>query len=112
LGSCVLPKVLRRQQRIDIELLPPREFVTALVKLAMVRATERHREFVAYLSPQGALLCSPEMMCIRRAATAGEAGLGAYELKMIAVAQPKRLSAASKLSKIRLALIPVSGISC
>ena len=34
-----VPKLLRHPQRLDIELLPPREFVTALVQLAMVSAT-------------------------------------------------------------------------
>ena len=39
IGPRTLPKLLRHPKRLDIELLPPREFITALVLLAMVSAT-------------------------------------------------------------------------
>jgi hypothetical protein len=71
--------------------LPPFQFVAALMKVTMVSTAERHGEFVTYFAPERALLSKPQMMCIRRAATAGEAGLGAHELQMIPVALPKRL---------------------
>jgi hypothetical protein len=38
---CGLPQPLSGVKRIDIELLPPFEFIAALVELAMVRATQR-----------------------------------------------------------------------
>jgi len=82
------------------------------MQLTMVTAAERHRELVADLATERTRLRELKMVRIRRAAPASQTGLSAYELQMVAVAQPKRLSAASKLSKIRLALIPVSGISC
>jgi hypothetical protein len=66
------------------------------VQFAVVSTAQRNGEFAAYFAPERALLREPEMMRIRRAATAGEAGLGAYELKMILVPQPKQLSVTSK----------------
>ena len=74
-----MPKALRRVQRTDIELLPPCEFVTALVKLAMMEPAEWDGEFVAHLAPQCALFSKPKVMRIRRTATAGQTGLGADE---------------------------------
>jgi hypothetical protein len=59
-------------QRLDIELLPPCEFISALVKLTMMKPAERHGEFVTDFAPKRALLRKLKMMCIRRAATAGE----------------------------------------
>ena len=47
------PQPLRRVQRIDIEVLPPCEFVTALVKLAMMKPAERDGEFVTHLGRLG-----------------------------------------------------------
>jgi hypothetical protein len=70
--------------------LPPSEFVTALVKLTMVTAAERHRELVAYFAPERALLSESKMVRIRRAAPASQTGLGAYELQMVPIAQPER----------------------
>jgi hypothetical protein len=63
-----------------------------LVQLAMVSTAERHGELVAYFAPERALLCKPQVMCIRWAATAGQTGLGTHELQMIAVAQSKRFA--------------------
>jgi hypothetical protein len=56
------------------------------MELAMVTAAERHRELVAYFAPERALLCKPQMMCIRGAAPASQTGLSAYELQMIPIA--------------------------
>ncbi len=92
IGSCTLPKLLRHPQRLDIELLPPCEFISALVKLTMMKPAERHGEFVTHLATERALLSKPKMMCVRRTATAGQTGLGAHELQMIPVAQPKRFA--------------------
>ena len=87
-----LPKPLCAVQWIDIELLPPCEFISALVKLTMMKPAERHGEFVTHLATERALLSKPKMMCVRRTATAGQTGLGAHELQMIPVAQPKRFA--------------------
>jgi hypothetical protein len=71
---------LRRVQRIDIEVFPPCEFVTALVKLAMVKPAEGDGEFVTDFAPECPLLGKPKVMGIRRRAPASRTGLGAHEL--------------------------------
>jgi hypothetical protein len=76
-------------QRLDIELLPPCEFISALVKLTMMKPAERHGEFVTYFASERALLSKSEVVRIRRAATAGQTGLGAHELQMVRIAQSK-----------------------
>jgi len=48
--------LLRHPQRLDIELLPPCEFISALVKLTMMKPAERHGEFVTHLATERALL--------------------------------------------------------
>jgi hypothetical protein len=74
-----LPKALRRVQRIDIELLPPCEFVTALVKLAMMKPAEWDGEFVTHLAPECPLFSKPKVMRVRRAAAARQTGLGGHK---------------------------------
>ena len=73
------PQPLRRVQRIDVEVLPPCEFVTALVKLAMVKPAEWDGEFVTHFAPECPLFGKPKVMRIRRTATARKTGLGADE---------------------------------
>ena len=78
-GSCLLPKVLRRVQRIHVEVLPPTEFVTPPVKLAMMKPAEWDGEFVTHFAPECPLLSKPKVMRIRRAATARQTGLGGHK---------------------------------
>ena len=73
------PQPLRGVQRIDIEVLPPCAFVATPVKLAMMEPAERDGEFVAHFAPECLLFSKPKVMRIRRAATAGQTGLGAHE---------------------------------
>jgi hypothetical protein len=73
------PQPLRRVERIDIEVLPPQEFVTALVKLAMMKPAEWDGEFVTHFAPQCPLFSKPKVMGIGRGAPAGQTGLGAHE---------------------------------
>ncbi len=68
------PKPLRGIQRIDVE------FAAALVKLAMVSMAERHGDLVTHFATERVLLREPEMVGIRRTATAGQAGLGAFAI--------------------------------
>jgi hypothetical protein len=81
--------LLRRIERIDIHLMPPFEFVAALVEFTMVRTTQRHGELVADFAAEGALLRKPKKVRIRRAPTASQAGLGAYELQMVPISKSK-----------------------
>ena len=74
-----MPKALRRVQRTDIELLPPTEFVTPPVKLAMMKPAEWDGEFVTHFAPECPLFSKPKVMGIGRGATAGQTGLGGHE---------------------------------
>ena len=70
---------MRHGQRIEVELLPPCAFVTALVKLAMMKPAEGDGEFVTHFAPECPLFSKPKVMRIRRTATAGQTGLGGHE---------------------------------
>ena len=73
------PQPLRGVERIDVEVSPPQEFVTALVKLAMMKPAEWDGEYVTHFAPECSLFSKPKVMRIGRAATAGQTGLGGHE---------------------------------
>ena len=73
------PQPLRGVQRIEIEVLPPTEFVAAPVKLAMMKPAEWDGEFVTHFAPECSLFSKPKVMRIRRDAPAGQTGLGGHE---------------------------------
>ena len=50
------------------------------MEFAVVSAAEGHSELIADFAPKRPLLRELEMMRVRRAATAGQTGLSAYEL--------------------------------
>jgi hypothetical protein len=60
-----------------------------LVKLAVVGTAKRYSKFVAYFETHCALLGELKMVRIRWAATAGQAGLSAYELQMVPISKSK-----------------------
>ena len=59
------------------------------MKCAMVKPAKGYRELVADFACKCTLLCELKMMRVRGAATAGQARLGAHELEMISISQPK-----------------------
>jgi hypothetical protein len=79
---------LRGVERIDVEVSPPQEFVTALVKLAMMKPAEGDGEFVTHFAPECPLFSKPKVMRIRRGAPAGQTRLRTHEPQMIAVPHP------------------------
>ena len=60
------PQPVRRVQRIELEVLPPTEFVTPPVKLAMMKPAEWDGEFVTHFAPECPLFSKPKVMRIRR----------------------------------------------
>jgi hypothetical protein len=70
---------------IDLVLSPPGGFIPAEVKFAVMDTAERYGEFIAHLAPHGARLCEAEMVRIRRASSADQAGLRGDEGPMILV---------------------------
>jgi hypothetical protein len=59
--------------------LPPTEFVTAVVKFAMMKPAEWDGEFVTHFAPECPLFSKPTVMRIGRGATAGQTGQGGDE---------------------------------
>jgi hypothetical protein len=73
LQPCGLPQPLRYGQRIEVELLPPYAFVTALMEFTVVSTAEWHSELIADFASKCTLLCELKMVRVRWAATAGQA---------------------------------------
>src|SRR5262245_2475477 len=69
------PKCTGSSKRIYFGVSPPRSFITAPMDLTMVRATERHRKLVTRLATECKRLRKAEVMRIRWASTANQAGL-------------------------------------
>ena len=86
------PECCSREHGIDIELLPPNPLVAALVQFTMMGTAEGHGKFVAHLAPKGASLGELEMVRIRRAAPASQAGLRAYKFQMFRVPESQRFA--------------------
>ena len=56
-----------------------------------MRTAQRYGEFVAHLAPKRATFCEYQMVGIRRAAMAGEAGQGSEKIQVIPIPQPQLL---------------------
>ena len=78
------------------------------MQLAVVDATDRDHEFVAYASAERTRLSKREVMRIRRHAAAHKAWLPQYELPVILIAQPNRLAQNTDGAAAR----PFSGVGC
>ena len=72
--------------------LPPGALIAAPVKLAMMEPANRDGEAVADLASHCSLFGKPDVVRIRRGATADETGLGGDKAQMVAVALAHRLS--------------------
>ena len=70
------------------------------VKLAVMKAANRHRELVAHLASQCSRLREAEMVGIRGLAAAHDAGLLGHELEVILVAQPNGLASRVEVAPI------------
>jgi hypothetical protein len=69
------PKCAGSRKGIYSRLPPPQSFIAATMDLPVMRATERHREFIAYLAAKRTSLREAQMVRIRRPATANKTGL-------------------------------------
>src|SRR5262249_45902297 len=76
--------------RIKLLLLPPRSFVAAPVKLAMMQPAQRHGELVAHLSSHRLPVGKLDVVGIARRAATNQAGLRAdkFEMLLVTTAQP------------------------
>ena len=81
-----------RNGRIYSYLPPPRDFIAAIVQLAMMPTTQRYRELVADLASHGAGLGEPQMVGVGGASSTDQAGLRCNKLEVGSVAEPTRLA--------------------
>ena len=65
---------------IDIEVLPPSDFVAGLMQLPVMPATEGNGELITHLHADGAGLGKAQMVRIRRLTAADKARLRGNEL--------------------------------
>ena len=58
------PKGAGDIRRIDADIFPPRDFVTAMMDFAVMTPAQRHGEFIAHLTPQRAALREAEVVSV------------------------------------------------
>ena len=61
---CIEPQRTRGYRRIHTGVLPPCGFIAAVMDLAVVSPAQRHRELIAYLATERAVLSEAQMMGI------------------------------------------------
>ena len=61
---CLFPKAFGNFKCVNLEALPPDDFVAGLMQLAVMAPTERDSEFVAHLHAERAWLRKAQMMRI------------------------------------------------
>ena len=86
------PQFLRNREWLELLLGPPRGLIAAPVERAMMQPAERHGKLVAHPAAERGALREPEMMRVRRPATAYQAWLQGHELEVIAVAVAPRFA--------------------
>jgi hypothetical protein len=86
------PKHPRRGDGINSPPLPPHDFVSGAMDVAVMGSAQRHRELVADLSPHRAGLGEPQMMGLSRASAAHQTRLRCNELEVRLIAMPTRLA--------------------
>jgi hypothetical protein len=84
------PECASSQKWLCSSVLPPQSFIAAAMDLAMVRATERHRKLVTHLATERTKLREPQMMRIRRPATANKTGLFDHVPDMVPITNTAR----------------------
>ena len=82
------PKFVRNAHRLDAELGPPSDFIAGSMQIAMMRATERHRELVAHFEAEASWLREAQVMGVRGLAAADHACLLGHELAVMPVTPP------------------------
>jgi hypothetical protein len=65
-GISLIPKPLGDSERVDIDILPPGDFITGLMQLSVMAAAERYGEFISHFRADGARLRKAQVMWIRQ----------------------------------------------
>ena len=82
IGMGLFPKLPSKRERIDVQILPPGDFISGLMHLPMMAAAEWHGELVADFNPQRPRLRKSQMVGVGRLTTADETGLGRHKSQM------------------------------
>src|SRR5262245_19731834 len=85
------PQLTGDCERVQLVLLPPAFFISAIMDLAMVKIAKRHGEFVADLATQCSRLCKSQMMSMARLSPADQAGEASHIAEVAGVAKPLHL---------------------
>ena len=64
LGTALRPKLFGDLKCVNMQVVPPRQFVTGLMQLLVMVATERDSELIAYFETQSSGLGKPQVMRI------------------------------------------------
>ncbi len=84
------PECAGRDRRIDSYVPPPRDFIAAVMDLAMVSATQWNGELIADFTAESATLCKSEVVGICGAATTNETRVLSDSFDVIPIANPAR----------------------
>ena len=71
-GPALVPEFFGDLERLDMDIVPPGQFVARLMQRAMMVATQWHGELVADFETQGSRLRKPQVMRIRRLTSTNE----------------------------------------
>lgn len=85
------PKSEGSLKRVQSCFLPPDVFISVPMQFAMVCATYRHGELVTHLASQSSELSEPDVMGVRRRASAYEARLCRDKPEVLLIADSSRL---------------------
>ena len=97
---CFLPKIARRSKSVNLQIFPPRSFITGLVQLPMMHAAEGYSELITDLETNCPRLGKAQMMRIRGLPPAHHTGLRSDKFQMGLVPQSFRSAIASWLLSI------------
>src|SRR5207253_231648 len=86
------PEHPRRRDGINSPSLPPCDFVSEAMDVAVMDPTERYRELIAYFQSHRAGLGEPQMMGVGGTSPTDQTGLRCNKFKMGLVAEPTRLA--------------------
>src|SRR5229473_5808238 len=86
------PEHTRGRDGIDSPSLPPGDFVSEAVVVAVMASAQRYREFVAHLASHCAELSEPQVVGVGGASPADQARLRCHEFEMRFVPMPTRLA--------------------
>ena len=84
------PKYAGNIRRIDADVFPPYDLVTAVMNFAVMTPAQRYGEFIAHFPPERTALREAEVVSVRWSPTADQTSMCGDKLHMIPVTNPPR----------------------